>query len=66
MPKIKVDWTTCNGCGTCVDICPVLVFELQDLPDYSDTKKSVPARADDYFLCMTCMTLCSTGAITVH
>ena len=34
MPKVKVDWTKCNGCGTCVDNCPALVFELQELPDY--------------------------------
>jgi len=38
MPKVKVDWTKCNGCGTCVDSCPALVFELQDLPDYPDSK----------------------------
>jgi NAD-dependent dihydropyrimidine dehydrogenase PreA subunit len=66
MPKVNVDWTKCNGCGTCIDNCPVSVFELQDLSDYSDTKKSVPVRADDCILCMTCMTLCPTGAIIVH
>ena len=66
MPKVKVDWTKCNGCGTCVDTCPVSVFELQDLSDYPDSKKSVPVRADDCILCMTCVTSCPTGAITVE
>jgi NAD-dependent dihydropyrimidine dehydrogenase PreA subunit len=66
MPKVKVDWTKCNGCGTCVDTCPVSVFELQDLPNYSDSKKSVPVRADDCILCLTCETSCPTSAITVE
>ncbi|MBN1245001.1 ferredoxin family protein [Candidatus Bathyarchaeota archaeon] len=66
MPKVKVDWVTCNGCGTCVDNCPTSVFELHDLPDYTDSKKSVPVRADDCILCMTCVTSCPTGAITVE
>ena len=66
MPKVTVDWTKCNGCGTCFDNCPAVVFELQDLSDYSDSKKSVPVRPDDCILCMTCVTSCPTGAITVE
>jgi len=66
MPKVTVDWTKCNGCGTCFDNCPAVVFELQDLSDYSDSKKSVPVRPDDCVLCMTCVTSCPTGAITVE
>jgi NAD-dependent dihydropyrimidine dehydrogenase PreA subunit len=30
MPKTNIDWKKCNRGGTCVDACPVLVFELQD------------------------------------
>jgi NAD-dependent dihydropyrimidine dehydrogenase PreA subunit len=66
MSKVKVDWTKCTGCGTCVDNCPVLVFELQDLGDYPDSKKAVPVRADDCIDCMTCTSLCPTGAIIVE
>jgi ferredoxin len=66
MPKVNVDWTKCNGCGTCVDICPTMVFELQNLPDYPDSKKSVPVRADGCIRCMTCETSCPIGAITVE
>lgn len=66
MTKVEVDWKKCNGCGTCVDACPVLVFELQDLVDYPDSKKSVPVRADDCIQCMTCVTSCPTGAIIVE
>jgi NAD-dependent dihydropyrimidine dehydrogenase PreA subunit len=66
MTKVAVDWTKCNGCGTCADNCPVLVFELKDLPDFLDSKKSVPVRPDDCIFCMTCVTSCPTGAITVE
>jgi NAD-dependent dihydropyrimidine dehydrogenase PreA subunit len=66
MPKVTVDWTKCNGCGTCVDNCPAAVFKLQDLPDYPDSEKSVPVRAEDCVLCMTCVTSCPTGAISAE
>jgi NAD-dependent dihydropyrimidine dehydrogenase PreA subunit len=66
MPKVKVDCTKCNGDGTCVEVCPVNVFELQDLPEYKDTKKSVPVREKDCILCMACVVSCPTEAITVE
>ena len=66
MPKVKVEWTKCNGDAVCVDVCPVEVFELQDLPEYSDSQKSVPVREEDCILCMACVTQCPTGAITVE
>ncbi|HII86166.1 TPA: 4Fe-4S binding protein [Candidatus Bathyarchaeota archaeon] len=66
MPKVEVDWTKCNGCGACADNCPALVFEVQELPDYTDSKKSVSVRADDCVLCMTCVSSCPTGAVTVE
>jgi ferredoxin len=66
LQKVEVDWTKCNGCGTCTDNCPALAFELQELSDYPDTKESMPVRADDCVLCMTCVTSCPTGAIKVE
>jgi ferredoxin len=64
-PKVLVDWNKCNGCGACVNNCPVSVFELQDLPNYLDSKKSVPIRANDCIMCMTCVTSCPSGGVTV-
>ena len=61
-----VDEEKCAGCEECVDVCPVDVFELQDLPEHPDTQKSVPVRADDCILCMACVTSCPTEAITVE
>jgi NAD-dependent dihydropyrimidine dehydrogenase PreA subunit len=66
MSKVEVDWNKCTGCGACVDNCPAMVFELQDLANYPDSKKSVPIRADDCMLCMTCVASCPTGAIKVE
>ena len=28
--EIKIDLDKCTGCGTCVDVCPVAVFEVED------------------------------------
>jgi len=66
MPDVKVDWDKCNGDGVCAEVCPVDVFELQNIPEYSDTPKSVPARKEDCILCMACVTSCPTQAITVE
>ena len=61
MANVKVDLTKCTGCGVCVDSCPVQVFELQDLPNFPDSKKSVPVREKDCIMCMTCVTFMPSG-----
>lgn len=66
MPKVKVDWSKCNGDGVCVEVCPVNVFELKKLPEYPDTQKSVPVRESDCIACMACVTSCPAQAITVE
>lgn len=66
MVKVEVDLDKCNGDGVCVEVCPVEVFELQDVPGYSDSQKSVPVRAEDCILCLACVTQCPTEAITVE
>lgn len=66
MPEVKVDWDKCTGCGTCIDVCPVEVFELQDIPEYPDTQKSKPVNVDECILCMACVSQCPEEAITVE
>ena len=66
MPKVEVNWEKCTGCGTCVDVCPVGVFELQNIPEYPDTQKSKPVNADECIQCMACVTQCPEEAITVE
>ena len=58
MYKIEVDQEKCIGCGECVDVCPVDVYEMKD-------EKSVPVNAEECIGCESCMEVCEQDAITV-
>ncbi|MHA1605249.1 MAG: ATP-binding protein [Candidatus Freyarchaeota archaeon] len=53
---IKIDHDKCTGCGTCVDDCPVDVFELVN-------EKSEAVRVEDCTECCTCVEGCPEEAI---
>jgi len=59
MWKVEVDNDKCDGCESCVDICPFEVFEMQD-------EKSVPVNAEECEGCMSCVESCPQEAITVE
>ena len=59
MWRVIVDPEKCEGCESCVDICPVDVFELQD-------EKAVPVNADECMGCESCIEVCEQDAITVE
>ncbi|RLE51225.1 MAG: ferredoxin [Candidatus Methanomethylicota archaeon] len=59
MPKPVVDPEKCVGCGTCVQVCPVGVYELQE-------GKAVPVNADQCIGCKACEVQCPSQAITVE
>jgi NAD-dependent dihydropyrimidine dehydrogenase PreA subunit len=65
MPIVVVDWNRCSGQGTCLDVCPAAVFELQELMEHPETLKAVPVKIDECVLCMKCVPVCSEGAISV-
>lgn len=48
----------CIGCGECVEICPVKIFEMID-------GKSVPITPEECLGCESCTEVCSADAITV-
>ena len=54
-----VDQEKCTGCGECVEICPVEVYELQD-------EKSVPVNAEECTGCESCIEVCEQEAIRVE
>lgn len=56
---VIVNQDTCVGCGECVDICPVNVYEMRD-------GKSEPVNAEECLGCESCMEVCNTNAITVE
>ena len=65
MPIIVVDWNRCNGKGTCVEVCPAAVFELQELMKHPETLKAVPVKMEECVLGMKCVPVCHEQAITV-
>jgi len=59
MFKVTVDKEKCAGCGECVDVCPVDVYELVD-------GKAEPVNEDECLGCESCVEVCEAGAITVE
>jgi NAD-dependent dihydropyrimidine dehydrogenase PreA subunit len=57
MVKIVVD-QKCTGCETCVNTCPVSVYEIKD-------GKAVPVKAEECLVCRACEAQCPEGAIQV-
>ena len=62
MVEIKVDEEKCIGCGTCVENCPVSVYEMQEK---GGKKVSVPVNVDACLVCRSCEVQCEPQAITV-
>ncbi len=60
--EVKVDEEKCNGCGTCAEVCPVSVFEMQEK---GDKKISVVVNNDACIVCRACEVQCPSQAITV-
>ncbi len=58
MVEIKIDNEKCDGCGTCVDICPVEVLEIKD-------EKSVVTYLDECLVCLACEVQCPNNAIEI-
>ncbi len=58
MPKPVIDYKKCNKCGTCVEVCPVKVFEME---------KGKPAvkKPEDCIGCRACEVNCPKEAIEI-
>ncbi len=56
----KIDPALCEGCGICVDSCPLDVIRMD-----AKSKKAVISYPDDCMLCLACERDCPTRAIYV-
>ena len=57
--SVTVDSEKCIGCGECVDVCPVEVYELQN-------GKAVPVNEEECLGCESCIEVCEQSAITIE
>lgn len=62
MVKVKIDVEKCTGCGTCVEICPEKVFELQE--EQGKNVSKVVAE-NQCFACRACELRCPERAIEI-
>lgn len=58
MADVKIDVDKCTGCGTCVDTCPVGVYEIRD-------GKSVVVKISECLACKACEAQCPSTCIEV-
>lgn len=64
--SVAVDWDICEGCGVCVEVCPVKLYEWKEAPGHSTSpKKPLPAREADCVQCFRCEGECPVEAIRV-
>lgn len=54
-----VDENTCTGCETCVEICPMSVFVMEE-------GKAKPVNAKECIGCKACEVQCPAGSIVVN
>jgi len=59
MPKQKIDLSKCSGNETCVDMCPVSVYEIKN-------KKSIAVNPETCIGCRACEVQCPNVAITIE
>lgn len=55
---LNYDKGCCQGCGSCVEACPVNVWEMED-------GKAVLARPDDCVECGACVDACPGNCISL-
>lgn len=57
--NVMTDKQKCVGCGECVDVCPVSVYQLQN-------HKAEPLDAKACIGCEACVEVCPADAITIE
>ena len=60
MIQLIVDKKKCTGCGTCINVCPVQIYELK-----AGKAVAIPSKVKDCLLCRACEASCPQSAIVV-
>lgn len=64
--NIAVDWDICTGCGICLEICSVKMYEWRETSGHpTSEKKPLPTRKSDCIQCFQCENKCPVKAIRV-
>jgi len=63
--KVLIDPDKCKGDGSCVDLCPVHVFEVRTVPRKPKKTRTVVANDDACIFCKICEVNCPNRAIRV-
>ncbi len=63
MPKVIIDLKKCNGCGTCISVCPSGVLALKE---EGGSKKANVVNIAACIACKACELQCPEGAIKVE
>lgn len=64
MSKPVIDYKKCSVSKTCIEVCPMDVFEVQT--DKSGKEKVVVAKPEECINCKACEVQCPKGAIKVE
>jgi len=56
----KIDQELCNGCGICVNSCPMDVIRMDE-----EIKKAIIRYPEDCMLCEWCLIDCPQDAISI-
>ena len=59
MPTPSIDSKKCNSCGTCLNLCPMKVFDKQE-------EKVIVAKPKECIGCKACEVQCEQKAIKIE